>query len=310
MKKDIDDQFLEPLKNRPGLQPDSTFKRDLYNQLKTTQKNKFLTIKTPFLVAIVSFLVLISFSDGILNMLQLYTGNGSTPNQPVDDPNDVPHDDPTKENPSTIPEAEGPYILKWNGSIYINKNDGTGVITPDLVGNKLGVVTEEVKVNPNVAIVDMNLKDGQAGNIDSGTMVWYISGSENLAVKIGDDKWIMLTKQKLDIEEYPKLVEIRNFFEKIHEYEIENDLESLRNLYSEKVEKVYIGINQPDWEIQKIDISQLNYFYEENNLIVYLVKDIWFIDEEDVVGLAERSYKYRLIETEDSFLIDDVQGLP
>jgi hypothetical protein len=58
-------------------------------------------------------------------------------------------------------------IIRWSGSTFINKNDGSEVIPGDVIEMKLGEIVEKVNKNNN-----QKLQDGQATQLNAGTMVY------------------------------------------------------------------------------------------------------------------------------------------
>jgi hypothetical protein len=71
MKKISNKEFLQPLKNRPGLEPRLEFKNQLLQELQTVrpQKLKFKSVQMPLLYGIAAVLVLVMISGG-LNLLR------------------------------------------------------------------------------------------------------------------------------------------------------------------------------------------------------------------------------------------------
>lgn len=79
--------------------------------------------------------------------------------------------------------------MEW----YINPHDGSEQITEDLIGTKLGEI--KLKVVGSGKTQCNQLQDGDATMVSKGTMVYEVSGTDNIAVKI-DNQWIMYKKIK------------------------------------------------------------------------------------------------------------------
>lgn len=175
MKRMQDDDFLKPLKNRPGLKARQEFKRDLETKLQglEVQKRRYQFLKVPLLLGLAFLLIFAIFSENILEQFNSRTGENKS---------QFSHDENKDDLIDQHSKADD--IIKWNGSLYINNHDGSEIISGELIGMKLGAINKKVAINKEA------LLDGEATKIEEGTMVYYVANTENIAIK-RNDEWIM-----------------------------------------------------------------------------------------------------------------------
>lgn len=256
MKRMPDDDFLNPLRNRPGLKPRLEFKHELKDKLQNIEikKHRFQIIKAPTLVGLAFLLIFLIFSNDILTQLNLSNGNTTVQDKGQEKPID---------SPVTIED-----IIKWNGSIYFNKNDGSEVITGDLIGMKLGAINKKVSKNREA------IKDGEATRVEEGTMVYSVGNTEDIAIK-RNDQWIMyrIEENRVDYLSKNEAIEIAKKY-------AQTDIISFDAEF----------IKQPsDLDITELE-SHLNPIWKVIGLFQMGNKEIIYIDSQtgDLLGIGEQ----------------------
>lgn len=87
---------------------------------------------------------------------------------------------------------EGSYIdaIQWDGATYLNSGK---TVDDDQIETMLGEI--QFKLEGSGKDADYQMKDGDAVMLEVGTMVYAVTGTENIAVK-GDSGWMVYEKMK------------------------------------------------------------------------------------------------------------------
>ncbi|WP_442593866.1 PepSY domain-containing protein [Neobacillus sp. D3-1R] len=137
MKRMPDDNFLKPLKNRPGLIPRQEFKREVEAKLRGLEikKHKFQLIKGPLLLGMAFLLIFAIFSDEIVDQFNFGTGERNTAILDRNEDN----------NPA------GKYISKNEAIAIAKKNAQSDIISwdADFIKDPLLLGITELENNPN-----------------------------------------------------------------------------------------------------------------------------------------------------------------